>query len=87
MRIVVQTVIPVVPVRTFQATLVRLENVLRQPVARPPDALPGRGGVRVTLAPRLTRSLEGVREWMKDYPYGCLEQRVSSRSPYCFAVR
>jgi uncharacterized protein YfaS (alpha-2-macroglobulin family) len=74
---VVQTVIPVVPVRTFQATLVRLENVLRQPVARPPDALPGRGGVRVTLAPRLTRSLEGVREWMKDYPYGCLEQRVS----------
>jgi hypothetical protein len=51
--------------------------VLRQPVAKPPDALPGRGGVRVTLASRLTRSLEGVREWMGAYPYGCLEQRVS----------
>jgi hypothetical protein len=74
---VVQTVLPVVPVRTFQAALSRLENVIRQPLAKPADALPGRGGVRVTLAPRLTRSLEGVREWMGDYPYGCLEQRVS----------
>ena len=74
---VVQTVIPVVPVRTFQATLRRLEPGFHQPVSRPRDALPGRGGVRVTIAPRLTRSLEGVREWMGAYPYGCLEQRVS----------
>ncbi|HVO23486.1 MAG TPA: alpha-2-macroglobulin, partial [Candidatus Margulisiibacteriota bacterium] len=64
-------------VRTFQATLVQLDKPVRQPVERPADALPGRGGVNVRLAPSLTSGLDGVREWMRGYPYTCLEQRVS----------
>lgn len=72
-----QRVIPVVADRTLQATLVRVEGDTTQTVEMPKDALPGRGGVRVALAPRLTTSLEGVREWMSAYPYGCMEQRVS----------
>jgi uncharacterized protein YfaS (alpha-2-macroglobulin family) len=74
---VTQQVIPAIPVRTFQATLLRGDKPIRQPVARPSDAVAGRGGVQVTFAPTLTQGLNGVREWMQDYPYTCLEQRVS----------
>ncbi len=74
----VQQVRPAVPVRTLQATLVQLDaNGVRQALARPADALPDRGGVRVTLAPSLAAGLDGVREAMRRYPYRCLEQRVS----------
>ncbi len=48
-----------------------------QPVVRPADALPGVGGLAVTLSPSLVAGLDGVRQWMRDYPYACLEQRVS----------
>ena len=72
-----QRVIPVVPVRTFQATLRRLEGETSEPVEAPKDAIAGKGGIRVTLAPKLTKSLDGVREWMSRYPYTCIEQRVS----------
>ncbi|HEU5282460.1 MAG TPA: alpha-2-macroglobulin, partial [Burkholderiales bacterium] len=39
--------------------------------------IPGRGGVRVTLVPRLGGELPGVREFMGRYPYTCLEQIAS----------
>lgn len=74
---VTQHVIPAVPVRTFQATLLRGDKPIRQPVARPADAVVGRGGVQVTFAPTLTLGLNGVRDWMRDYPFTCMEQRVS----------
>jgi hypothetical protein len=35
------------------------------------------GGVQVSLSPSLAAGLDGVRDWMRQYPYGCLEQRVS----------
>ncbi len=72
-----QQVRSAVPVRPFQATLLRWEGQIRQPVERPADALPDRGGVQVTLSPTLTSGLDGVREWMRNYPYSCLEQKVS----------
>ena len=43
----------------------------------PADALAGQGGVQVALSPSLVAGLDGVREWMRAYPYICLEQRVS----------
>ena len=75
--LIAQRVIPTVPVRTFQATLLRLEKPVSQPVARPADALAGVGGVQVALSPSLAAGLDGVRDWMRQYPYVCLEQRVS----------
>ena len=72
-----QQVRPVVPARITQATLARWEQPMTQPVERPADAIPGRGGVQVVLAPRLTAGLAGVRDWMGQYPYTCLEQEVS----------
>ncbi|MBI4537691.1 MAG: alpha-2-macroglobulin [candidate division NC10 bacterium] len=74
---VVQQVRPAVPVRTFQATLFQWERPAAQPVERPGDALPGRGGIQIALASTLTDGLAGVRDFMRKYPYGCLEQQVS----------
>ncbi|MCC6765936.1 MAG: alpha-2-macroglobulin [Deltaproteobacteria bacterium] len=75
---VAQQVRPAVPVRTLQAALLQLDaDGARQPVARPADALPERGEVRVALAPSLAAGLDGVRDAMRRYPYRCLEQRVS----------
>jgi alpha-2-macroglobulin len=75
--LITQSVVAAVPVRTYQATLLRWEKPIEQPIARPADALPGEGGVAVTLSPSLVAGLDGVRQWMRDYPYSCLEQRVS----------
>lgn len=75
--IVTQRVIPATPVRTYQATLVRLDKPADQPIEQPKDALKGQGGIQVALSPSLVAGLDGVRDWMRDYPYTCLEQRVS----------
>ncbi len=73
-----QEVRPAVPIRTFQATLFRWEQTARQPVELPSDAIPGRGGVQVALSPTLVDGLTDVRATMLEYPYSCLEQRVST---------
>ena len=75
--LITQRVIPAVPVQTLQATLLRLEKPIVQPVGLPADAVVGEGGLQVALSPSLTAGLSGVRDWMRVYPYGCLEQRVS----------
>jgi uncharacterized protein YfaS (alpha-2-macroglobulin family) len=72
-----QSVISAVPVRTFQAIIAQVERGFDVPVEVPGDAIPGRGGVRVTLAPKLGGELPGVREFMSRYPYTCLEQIAS----------
>ncbi len=74
---ITQRVLPVVPVRTYQATLLRWEKPIAEPVALPADALAGQGDVQVSLSPSLSAGLDGVREWMRAYPYTCMEQRVS----------
>jgi uncharacterized protein YfaS (alpha-2-macroglobulin family) len=74
---VMQQEIPAVAVRTFQASLMQLDKTLALPVAMPADAIPGRGGIRLHLRARLADELSGVKEYMGDYPYTCLEQRIS----------
>ena len=72
-----QQVLTAVPVRTYQATLARLDPTLTVPVALPADALPKRGDLQITLQPTLGSNLAGVREYMNFYDYHCLEQLVS----------
>jgi len=74
---VTQKVIPAVPVRTFQATIAQVDKEFKISVERSKDGLPGRGGVRVTLRPKISDGLSGVLEYMKWYPYGCMEQKIS----------
>lgn len=72
-----QQVQPAVPVQVFQATLTRIDKPLSLAVQRPEDAVPGRGGVRVSLRAQLGDGLGGVIDYMTRYPYSCLEQKVS----------
>lgn len=72
-----QTVITALPVRIYQATLVQLDKTLHLPVERPSEALGNQGGIRALFRSRLSSGLEGVTEYMRAYPYRCLEQQVS----------
>jgi uncharacterized protein YfaS (alpha-2-macroglobulin family) len=72
-----QKVVPATPVRTFQATIVRITGDYRLAVERPHDALVGKGGVRVTVKPKISQGLNGVLDYMRSYPYTCMEQKIS----------
>jgi alpha-2-macroglobulin len=74
---VTQRVVPPVPARTYQATLLQLSEDYRLQVERPNDAVPGLGGIDVSFQPTLVSGMSGLAEYMKLYPYTCLEQNVS----------
>ncbi|WHU01745.1 MG2 domain-containing protein [Sphingomonas sp. NIBR02145] len=74
---VAQQVAPAVPVETWAATLGRVGTGTQFVIAPPAGALPGFGAVEVSLTDSLAPPLSGVREYMSDYPYNCLEQRTS----------
>ena len=73
----VQQLLPAVPVRVTQASLAQVDGDYRVPMAIPADALAQRGGVALSLSPKLAGSLDGVTRYMASYPYSCLEQRAS----------
>ncbi len=72
-----QQVVPIYPVRIYQATLTQVDPSYELTVQRPADAVPGRGGIRVGLRARLGDGLDGVAEFMRRYRWICLEQQVS----------
>ncbi len=72
-----QEVLPIVPTRVLQATLLQLDGYRRLEVARPADALAERGGVTISASPRLAGNLADMLSYMRAYPYTCIEQRVS----------
>ena len=71
-----QKVIASVPVRTIQGTIQQVDAKAEMAVEQPKDAVPGSGGVRISLRPKLSE-ISGVIDYMRQYPYGCLEQKVS----------
>ena len=72
-----QKLLPAVPVTVQQATLFQLDKSRMMELAPPAGALPGRGGVAVSLAPGLAGAADGLRRYFSDYPYSCLEQKAS----------
>ncbi len=70
-----QQVVPAVPEEVTMATLMRVGDPPPM-IAIPPGALPG-GAVTVDLSDSLAAPLDGVRRYMTDYPFNCLEQRLS----------
>lgn len=77
-----QAVREAIPVRVQQATLMQLDKPVAMPIAPPASAVATaqgvlRGGVEVTLRPKLGDGLQGVREYFERYPWSCLEQRAS----------
>ncbi|MCP3730455.1 MG2 domain-containing protein [Sphingomonas sp. MG17] len=72
-----QEIAPAVPVETWAASLVRVGEGGPVTIAPPAGALPGLGNVTVQLTDTLSPPLQGVRDYMSAYPYGCFEQRTS----------
>ena len=72
-----QRIIPAVPLTVQQATLVQVDGSFNLDVNPPADALPGRGGLKMSLQPKLAEGLPGVRDWWARYPFACLEQKTS----------
>jgi uncharacterized protein YfaS (alpha-2-macroglobulin family) len=57
-----EQVIPAIPVETWAATFVRADGAMRVPLAAPAGALPGRGGIEVTLSATPAPELAGERD-------------------------
>jgi uncharacterized protein YfaS (alpha-2-macroglobulin family) len=79
---VMQRVAAAIPVTVQQATIAQVDGTLTLPVAPLADASKSgdgavRGGIAVSLQPKLADGLPGVRRWFERYPYGCLEQQTS----------
>lgn len=74
---VTQQVKTPVPVQTLQATLAGYQGPLRERIEMPAGALANAGGVDVQFASSLADTGEAAREWLRNYPYSCLEQKVS----------
>jgi len=72
-----QTIVPAVPVEVWAATLLRVGPQSLVPLTAPVGALPGRGGVEVRLSDSIVPPLDGVRSYMRAYPFDCFEQRLS----------
>jgi uncharacterized protein YfaS (alpha-2-macroglobulin family) len=81
-----QRAVPAVPLRVMQATLQQLDGTISLPAAAPADAMTmqdaqgnalARGGLQVSLQPRLSGALPGIRRYFETYPFACLEQKVS----------
>ncbi|MBU7576140.1 MAG: alpha-2-macroglobulin [Hydrogenophaga sp.] len=72
-----QRIVPAVPLTVQQATLVQVDGAFHLDVAPPAGALPGRGGLKLALQPKLAEGLPGVRDWFANYPFVCLEQKTS----------
>ena len=72
-----QRIIPAVALTVQQATLVQLDGPLTLDVAAPADAIPDRGGLKMSLQPKLAEGLPGVKDWFANYHFTCLEQKAS----------
>jgi uncharacterized protein YfaS (alpha-2-macroglobulin family) len=75
--IIKEAVNPSVPAQVLQATLFQLDKKSSIPVKQPADAILGSGSVNVLASSSLVHGLGGVKSYMEDYPYSCLEQRTS----------
>ncbi|XHS79283.1 alpha-2-macroglobulin [Burkholderiaceae bacterium UC74_6] len=78
---ITQQVQPAVPLTVQQSLLRQLDGPQSIPVAAPANALPPtgikRGGLQLTLQPKLAGTMPGVRRFFEQYPYICLEQQTS----------
>ena len=78
---ITQQVAPAVPVTVQQATFARIEGKLEIPVAVPPGAVSGKngplGGIELGLSARLATPPPGLKRFFEEYPFVCLEQKVS----------
>lgn len=74
---VTQKVIEAIPLRVFQSIMTQVDKTYSLSIKKPEKALTNKGGISLSLRPRLSNGLSGVEWFMKRYPYTCMEQKVS----------
>ena len=75
---ITQKVLSVVPIKTYQATIAQIAKDFHLSIESPEACSPGAAvGSSVTFRPKITNGLSGVNDYMKNYPYGCMEQKIS----------
>ncbi|MGZ3730408.1 MAG: alpha-2-macroglobulin family protein [Bdellovibrionota bacterium] len=74
---ITQKVEPALRESVLQGTLERVEGRLTMPVQQAKGSLPDTGGITVKLERTLANNLGGVKRYMEEYQYGCLEQLTS----------
>lgn len=74
---ITQQIAPAVPVTVQQATFSRIAGKYEVPVTQPAGALPGKGGLEISLSPKLAAVPPGLKRFFEEYPFGCLEQKTS----------
>jgi hypothetical protein len=74
---ITQKIAPAVPLKVWQSTLAQLKTSMSLPVEMPNDAIKGKGGLSVSLRPKISDDTASVYDYMRGYPYSCLEQRLS----------
>ena len=74
---IVQQIAPSTPVTVQQSTFTRIDGKYEVPTTLPTGALPGKGGVEINLSSRLATPPAGLNRFFEEYPYSCLEQKVS----------
>ena len=72
-----QKVVEAVQARVFQATITQVDKTHSLAIEKPKDAIAGKGGVNVSFRKKLSNGLGGVIWFMKNYPYTCMEQKMS----------
>jgi alpha-2-macroglobulin len=72
-----QQISPAVPVTVQQAQFMRIEAPLELGVTLPNGALQGKGGLQISLSPKLAVVPPGVTRYFENYPFSCLEQQTS----------
>lgn len=79
---VTQKIVPAVPPQVVQAEIMQLDDDVLKAVEAPAEALLG-GGVRVSATARLGHGLKPLADYMRRYPYGCMEQKISAAVALC----
>ncbi|MBK6908013.1 MAG: alpha-2-macroglobulin [Rhodocyclaceae bacterium] len=74
---ITQQLAPAVPVTTQQSTFTRIDGDYRVPAGLPTGALPGKGGIEISLSPKLSAPPAGLMRFFEEYPFSCLEQKAS----------
>lgn len=74
---ITQQIIPAVPITVQQASFNRIDGAFEVTVSQAQGALPNRGGLEISLSPKLASPPPGLTRFFETYPFTCLEQKTS----------
>lgn len=70
-------VLPTTPQQVTEGSFFQLKSKLRKELKASSQAVPGKGELEVLFSEGFQGILQGVNQHMNNYPYSCLEQKIS----------